>query len=159
MITISQSRPPLPPFDETSAPEKVRLAEDLWNERDPAKVAQAYTVDCEWRNRVEFVRGREAITALLSRKWQRELDYRLAKELWGFKGNRMAVRFAYEFRDDSGSWFRAFGNELWEFAANGLVRRRMASINETLIDPSERRFLWPLGPRPRDSVILTELGF
>lgn len=155
----SQSHAPLPPFDEASAPEKVRLAENLWNHRDPVKVAQAYSVDCEWRNRVEFVHGREAITALLTRKWQRELDYRLVKELWGFRNDRMAVRFVYEFRDDSGSWFRAHGNELWEFAANGLMQRRLASINEMPIDAADRRFLWPLGQRPEGSGSLSELGF
>ncbi len=152
------SRPPLPPFDETSAIKKVRMAEDGWNSRDPAKVALAYTVDSEWRNRAEFIRGREAIEAFLTRKWARELDYRLTKELWTFAGNRIAVRFAYEYHDDSGSWFRAYGNENWEFDDDGLMQRRLASINEHPIAEANRKFRWPLGRRPDDAPALSELG-
>ena len=153
------SRPPLPPFTEQTAIQKVRLAEDGWNGRDPAKVALAYTPDSKWRNRAEFITGREAIEAFLRRKWARELDYRLVKELWTFAGNRIAVRFAYEFHDDSGTWFRAYGNENWEFEADGLMRRRIASINEHPIAESERKFLWPLGRRPDDHPGLSALGF
>jgi nuclear transport factor 2 (NTF2) superfamily protein len=138
------SRPPLPPFDQASAIQKVRMAEDGWNGRDPAKVALAYTADSEWRNRAEFIRGREAIEAFLTRKWARELDYRLTKELWTFAGDRIAVRFAYEYRNDSGNWFRAYGNENWEFDGDGLMRRRLASINEHPIVQAERKFHWPL---------------
>jgi nuclear transport factor 2 (NTF2) superfamily protein len=152
------SRPPLPPFDETSAIQKVRMAEDGWNSRNPAKVALAYTVDSEWRNRAEFIRGREAIEAFLTRKWARELDYRLTKELWTFAGNRIAVRFAYEYHDDSGSWFRAYGNENWEFDDDGLMQRRLASINEHPIAEADRKFRWPLGRRPDDAPALSELG-
>ena len=153
------SRPPLPPFDLAAATEKVRLAEDGWNSRDPAKVALAYTEDSQWRNRTEFVTGRAAIEALLTRKWARELDYRLVKEVWGFRENRMAVRFAYEYHDDSGHWFRAYGNENWEFASDGLMQRRIASINEHPIREEDRRFHWPLGRRPDDHPGLSELGF
>jgi len=153
------SRPPLPPFTEQTAIQKVRLAEDGWNGRDPAKVALAYTPDSQWRNRAEFITGREAIEAFLRRKWTRELDYRLVKELWTFAGNRIAVRFAYEFHDDSGTWFRAYGNENWEFDADGLMRRRIASINEHPIAETERKFLWPLGRRPDDHPGLSALGF
>lgn len=152
------SRPPLPPFNEATAKQKIRLAEDGWNSRDPHKVAQAYTVDCPWRNRAEFITGREQIEALLTRKWTRELDYRLVKELWAYTENRIAVRFAYEFRDDSGQWFRAYGNENWEFNAEGLMQRRIASINEHVIDEQDRLFHWPLGRRPDDHPGLTELG-
>jgi nuclear transport factor 2 (NTF2) superfamily protein len=152
------SRPPLPPFDKASAVQKVRMAEDGWNGRNPVKVALAYTVDSEWRNRAEFIRGREAIEAFLARKWARELDYRLTKELWTFAGDRIAVRFAYEYRDDSGSWFRAYGNENWEFDGEGLMRRRLASINEHPITQAERKFHWPLGRRPDDAPSLSELG-
>jgi nuclear transport factor 2 (NTF2) superfamily protein len=152
-------RPPLPPFTETSAIEKVRLAEDAWNGRDPAKVALAYTPDSQWRNRAEFVNGRAAIEAFLKRKWTRELDYRLIKELWAFTANRIAVRFAYEFHDDSGTWFRAYGNENWEFDADGLMRRRIASINEHPIAEPDRKFRWPLGRRPNDHPGLSDLGF
>lgn len=152
------SRPPLPPFDEQTAIQKIRLAEDGWNSRDPQKVALAYTEDCPWRNRAEFIRGREEIIQLLTRKWTRELDYRLTKELWAFTDNRIAVRFAYEFRDDSGQWFRAYGNENWEFDADGLMRRRIASINEHAIDAEDRLFHWPLGRRPDDHAGLSELG-
>ena len=153
------SRPPLPPFTEGTAIEKVRLAEDGWNGRDPAKVALAYTPDSQWRNRAEFIKGREAIEAFLERKWARELDYRLIKELWTFAGNRIAVRFAYEFHDDSGTWFRAYGNENWEFDADGLMRRRIASINEHPIAEADRKFHWPLGRRPDDHPGLSALGF
>ena len=153
------SRPPLPPFTEQTAAEKVRLAEDGWNGRDPAKVALAYTPDSQWRNRAEFLQGREAIEAFLKRKWARELDYRLIKELWTFGGNRIAVRFAYEFHDDSGTWFRAYGNENWEFDADGLMRRRIASINEHPIVDADRKFHWPLGRRPDDHPGLSALGF
>ena len=153
------SRPPLPPFTEATAIEKIRLAEDGWNSRDPAKVALAYTVDSAWRNRAEFITGRDEIVGFLTRKWKRELDYRLIKELWTFAGNRIAVRFAYEFRDDSGSWFRAYGNENWEFDADGLMRRRIASINEHPIAEADRKFHWPLGRRPGDHSGLSELRF
>lgn len=152
-------RPPLPPFTEQTAIEKVRLAEDGWNGRDPAKVALAYTPDSQWRNRAEFIKGREAIEAFLKRKWARELDYRLIKELWTFAGNRIAVRFAYEFHDDSGTWFRAYGNENWEFDSDGLMRRRIASINEHPIAEADRKFHWPLGRRPDDHPGLSALGF
>lgn len=153
------SRPPLPPFTEQTATAKVRLAEDAWNGRDPAKVALAYTPDSQWRNRAEFLQGRDAIEAFLRRKWARELDYRLIKELWTFAGNRIAVRFAYEFHDDSGTWFRAYGNENWEFDVDGLMRRRIASINEHPIADADRRFHWPLGRRPDDHPGLSALGF
>jgi nuclear transport factor 2 (NTF2) superfamily protein len=153
------ARPPFPPFDATTAIEKVRLAEDGWNTRDPAKVALAYTADSQWRNRAEFLSGREAIQAFLTRKWNRELDYRLIKELWTFAGNRIAVRFAYEFRDDSNNWFRAYGNENWEFDEDGLMRRRIASINEHPIAEADRKYRWPLGRRPDDHPGLSELGF
>ncbi|ANH76539.1 MULTISPECIES: DUF1348 family protein [Ralstonia] len=156
---MSTQRPPLPPFTMETAVEKVRLAEDGWNSRDPEKVALAYTVDSTWRNRAEFVQGREAIVGFLRRKWQRELDYRLIKELWAFGGNRVAVRFAYEWHDDSGNWFRSYGNENWEFDENGLMRRRLASINDAPIREAERRFHWPLGRRPDDHPGLSDLGF
>jgi uncharacterized protein len=153
------SRPPLPPFTDETAAQKVRLAEDGWNSRDPAKVVLAYTPDSQWRNRAEFVQGRDSIAGFLSRKWARELDYRLIKELWAHSGNRIAVRFAYEYRDDSGNWYRAYGNENWEFDADGLMRRRVASINEHPISESERKFLWQLGRRPDDHPSLADLGF
>lgn len=151
-------KPPLPPFTHETAVAKVRAAEDAWNSRDPHVVARAYTADSLWRNRVEFPVGREAIEALLRRKWARELDYRLVKELWTFAGSRIAVRFAYEWRDDSGHWFRSYGNENWEFAADGLMARRFASINDAPISSAERKFHWPLGPRPHDHAGLSELG-
>ena len=154
----SPARPPIPPFTLESATVKVRAAEDAWNTRDPERVAQAYTVDSRWRNRGEFVVGRDAIVAFLTRKWVREIEYRLVKELWGFRENRMAVRFAYESRDDSGNWYRSHGNELWEFDPAGYMRRREASINDILITESDRRFRWPQGPRPVDAPGLTELG-
>ena len=152
------SRPPVPPFTEESAIEKVRLAEDGWNSRDAAKVALAYTEDTKWRNRAEFPQGRQEIQAFLERKWARELDYRLIKELWAFTGNRIAVRYTYEYHDDSGNWFRAYGNENWEFAEDGLMQRRHASINEHPIQESERKFHWPLGRRPDNHPGLSDLG-
>jgi len=154
----TESRPPLPPFTPETAAQKVRLAEDGWNSRDPERVSLAYTVDSRWRNRAEFLEGREAIVAFLRRKWARELDYRLIKELWGFRENRMAVRFAYECHDDSGNWFRSYGNELWEFDEHGLMRRRMASINDLPIAESQRLYRWPLGRRPDDHPGLSDLG-
>src|SRR5262245_60280188 len=153
------SRPPLPPFDEQSATQKVRLAEDGWNSRDAAKVALAYTPDTSWRNRVGSLTGRAEIEALLTRKWNHELEYRLIKELWTFAGNRIAVRYAYEYHDDSGHWFRAYGNENWEFAEDGLMRARHSSINEQPISESERKFRWPLGRRPDDHPGLSHFGF
>jgi nuclear transport factor 2 (NTF2) superfamily protein len=153
------ARPPIPPFTRETAIEKVRLAEDGWNSRDPAKVALAYTVDTHWRNRAEFADGREAIQALLTRKWVRELDYRLIKELWTFAGDRIAVRFAYEFHDDAGTWFRAYGNENWQFDAEGLMAQRHASINEHPIAEADRKFHWPLGRRPDDHPGLSHFGF
>lgn len=151
-------RPPLPPFDESTAVQKVRMAEDAWNGRDPARVALAYSPDSRWRNRAEFLKGREAIEAFLIRKWQRELDYRLIKELWAFRDNRIAVRFAYEFHDDSGQWYRAYGNENWEFDENGLMRLRIASINDLPIAEVDRKYHWPHGRRPDDHPGLSELG-
>ena len=153
------SRPPVPPFTGETAAQKVRLAEDGWNSRNPEAVALAYTPDSLWRNRAEFIEGREAIVAFLTRKWNRELDYRLIKELWAFTDNRIAVRFAYEYHDDSDTWFRAYGNEHWEFEADGLMRRRIASINEHPIAESERKYHWPLGRRPDDHPGLSDLGF
>ena len=151
-------RLPLPPFDMRSAAEKVRLAEDAWNTRDPKRVAIAYSIDSKWRNRTEFFAGREAITEFLTRKWNKELDYRLIKELWAFKDNRIAVRFAYEWHDDSGHWFRSYGNENWEFDDQGYMRCRMASINDLPIHNTERKYHWPLGRRPDDHPGLSELG-
>ncbi|MBV9075478.1 MAG: nuclear transport factor 2 family protein [Acidobacteria bacterium] len=153
------TRPPLPPFTLESAKQKVRMAEDAWNSREPERVAGAYTEDSRWRNRAEFFQGREAIVAFLRRKWAKELEYRLIKELWAFHENRIAVRFQYEWHDDSGSWFRAHGNEQWEFDENGLMGRREASINDVPIRESDRKFLWqPQGPRPANHPGLTELG-
>lgn len=152
------SRPPVPPFTETTAIEKIRLAEDAWNSRDPHRVSLAYTPDCPWRNRAELVTGREEIVQLLTRKWTRELDYLLIKELWAFSNNRIAVRFAYEFHDDSGQWFRAYGNENWEFDNDGLMRRRIASINEHPIHADERKLNWPSGRRPDDHPGLSDLN-
>jgi hypothetical protein len=152
------SRPPLPPFTRESAIEKVRLAEDGWNSRDAARVALAYTIDSYWRNRAEFVEGREAIVGFLTRKWIRELDYRLIKELWSFDGNRIAVRFAYEWHDDSGNWYRSYGNENWEFDEDGLMRRRFACINDAPIAEKDRKFHWPLGRRPDEHLSLSDLG-
>ncbi len=156
---MTEQRLPLPPFDLQTAIQKVRLAEDGWNSRAPEKVALAYTVESVWRNRAEFLQGRDAIIAFLTRKWQKELDYRLIKELWAFQENRIAVRFAYEWRDDSGHWFRSYGNENWEFDEHGLMRRRIASINDGPIRESDRRFHWSLGRRPDDHPGLSELGF
>jgi nuclear transport factor 2 (NTF2) superfamily protein len=152
-------RPPLPPFTLETAKQKVRAAEDAWNTRDAQRVASAYTEDSRWRNRAEFFHGHTAVVEFLKRKWAKELDYRLIKELWAFHENRIAVRFQYEWHDDSGSWFRAHGNEQWEFDENGLMRRREASINDVPIRVDERKFLWqPLGPRPTNHPGLTELG-
>lgn len=153
-----ENRPPLPPFTRDSAVLKVRMAEDAWNSRDPQKVAQAYTSDSRWRNRSEFPVGREQIIEFLTRKWARELEYRLVKELWAFTDNRIAVRFAYEWHDAGGQWFRAYGNENWEFADSGLMQKRYASINDLAIESSSRLFLWPQGPRPDYHAGLSELG-
>jgi len=152
------TRPPLPPFSEESARQKVRLAEDGWNSRDAAAVALAYSRDTAWRNRVEFPRGRAEAEAFLARKWAREHEYRLIKELWAFTGNRIAVRYAYEYRDDSGNWFRAYGNENWAFAPDGLMVERHASINEMPIAEADRLFRWPLGRRPDGHASLSDLG-
>ena len=152
------TRPPIPPFTEETAIEKVRLAEDAWNTRTPNNVAAAYSEETQWRNRVEFPSGRAEVRAFLARKWARELEYRLVKELWAFTDNRIAVRFAYEYHDDSGNWFRAYGNENWEFAEDGLMTVRRASINEMPITKAERQLLWPLGRRPDAHPGLSELG-
>jgi len=152
------SRPPFPPFSLTTAVQKVRMAEEAWNSRDPARVALAYTPDSRWRNRSTFVTGREQIENFLTAKWVRELDYRLIKELWAFGGNRIAVRFAYEWHDDAGNWFRSYGNENWEFDDNGLMAVRHASINDLPIKAAERKFHWPLGRRPDDHPSLSDLG-
>jgi hypothetical protein len=152
------TRPPLPPFTAETAAQKVRMAENAWNTRDPQKVALAYTVDSKWRNRSEFLEGRETIEAFLTRKWTKELDYRLIKELWAFRDNRIAVRFAYEWHDDSNNWFRSYGNENWEFDEQGYMRLRIASINDLPIKESERKYRWPLGPRPDDHPGLSALG-
>ena len=151
-------RPPLPPFDLDSALKKVRLAEDAWNTRDPEKVSLGYSANSIWRNRSEFLSGRAEIVQFLTRKWNKELDYRLIKELWAFRENRIAVRFAYESHDDSGNWFRSYGNENWEFDENGLMRRRLASINDLPIKESERKYHWPLGRRPDEHPGLSDLG-
>jgi nuclear transport factor 2 (NTF2) superfamily protein len=153
-----ESRPPLPPFTLETARQKARAAEDGWNSRDPMRVALAYTPDCAWRNRAELFSGREAIVAFLERKWARELDYRLIKEVWACADNRIAVRFAYEWHDDSGSWFRSYGNENWEFDEHGLMRKRYASINDLPIRESDRKYRWPLGRRPDDHPGLSEPG-
>ena len=157
-MNSSEQRPPLPPFNMDTAVEKVRKAEDAWNSRDPALVSLAYTPDSHWRNRSEFVQGRKAIVAFLTRKWMRELDYRLIKELWGFRENRMAVRFAYEWHDDSGNWYRSYGNENWEFNPAGLMQRRFACINDLPIAERDRKYHWPLGRRPDDHASLSDLG-
>ncbi|WP_233842397.1 nuclear transport factor 2 family protein [Dyella sp. 2HG41-7] len=157
MSTVEQ-RPPLPPFTRETAIQKVRLAEDAWNTREPGRVALAYTPDSRWRNRAEFVDGREAIVAFLTRKWARELDYRLIKELWAFEGHRIAVRFAYEWHDDSGNWFRSYGNENWQFDDNGLMAARYASINDVPIAAADRKYHWPQGRRPDDHSGLSDLG-
>ena len=157
--TAARQRPPLPPFTRETAIQKVRLAEDAWNSRDPEKVSLAYTVDSHWRNRSEFVNGRQDIVAFLRRKWTKELDYRLIKELWAFEGDRIAVRFAYEWHDDSSNWFRSYGNENWEFDENGLMRLRFASINDLPIKQTERNYHWAPGRRPDDHPGLSDLGF
>ncbi len=153
-----ETRPPLPPFSAETAAQKVRAAENAWNTRDAQRVSLAYTPDSAWRNRSEFLTGREAIVAFLQRKWAQELDYRLIKELWAFTASRIAVRFAYEWHNAEGHWYRSYGNENWEFAANGLMRRRIASVNDLQIDASERRFHWPSGPRPDNHPGLSDLG-
>ncbi len=153
-----ETKPPLPPFTADSAAQKVRLAEDAWNSRDPDRVVLVYTDDTRWRNRTEFPVGCEQVHQFLTRKWQKELDYRLIKELWACTDNRIAVRFAYEYHDETGQWFRAYGNENWEFNEYGYMQRRFASINDLPINPSERRFFWPLGRRPDDHPSLSDLG-
>ncbi|MBL1263005.1 DUF1348 family protein [Methylomicrobium sp. RS1] len=158
MTIIHEPRPPFPPFTRETATQKVRMAEDAWNNRDPERVALAYTADSRWRNRAEFPVGREQIIEFLTRKWQTELEYRLIKELWAFEGNRIAVRFAYEWHNRQNEWFRSYGNENWEFDENGLMRRRYASINDLPIQASERKFHWPQGRRPDDHPGLSELG-
>ena len=158
MNTIEESRPPLPPFTRETASQKVRMAEDGWNSRNPERVALAYTIDSQWRNRVDFPVGREQIIEFLTRKWAKEQEYRLIKELWAFEGNRIAVRFAYEWRNDKGEWFRSYGNENWEFDQNGLMRRRYASINDLPIKETDRKFHWPQGRRPDDHPGLSDLG-
>ncbi len=158
MTSHETPRPPLPPFDAETAALKVRAAEDAWNTRDPGRVALAYTPDSRWRNRVEFPVGRDAIRACLAAKWRRELDYRLIKELWSHGHDRIAVRFAYEWRDDSGDWFRSHGNENWRFDADGYMAERHASINDQPITDADRLFRWPLGPRPADHPGLSALG-
>jgi len=157
MSQTDEPRPPLPPFDLEGAVQKVRMAEDAWNSRDPAKVSLAYTVDSVWRNRSKFLQGRDAIVQFLTRKWAKELDYRLIKELWAYGDRRIAVRFAYEWHDDSGDWYRSYGNENWEFADNGLMQRRIASINDHPIQPAERKYHWPLGRRSDDHPSLSDL--
>ncbi len=158
MSTAAQVRPPLPPFNRESAIEKVRLAEDGWNSRDPERVSLAYTLDTKWRNRAEFANTREEAKAFLTRKWAKELDYRLIKELWAYSDTRIAVRYAYEWHDDSGNWFRSYGNENWEFDEQGLMFQRYACINDMPIKESERKFHWPLGRRPDDHPSLSDLG-
>ena len=153
-----ESRPPLPPFTFETAVQKVRAAEDGWNNSDPQKVSMAYTAGSQWRNRAEFVTGRDEIAGLLTRKWNRELDYRLIKEIWAFSSHRIAVRFAYEWHDDAGNWFRSYGNENWEFDDNGLMAVRHASINDLPIKAEDRKYFWPLGRRPDDHPSLSELG-
>ena len=155
---VDEGRPPLPPFTAETAAQKARAAEDAWNSRDPAKVSLAYTQDSVWRNRTEFLQGREAIVVFLTHKWAGELDYRLIKEVWGFHDNRMAVRFAYEWHDAGGDWFRSYGNELWEFDGHGLMARRLASINDLPIAEADRLYRWPLGRRSDDHPGLSDLG-
>ncbi|HET7333318.1 nuclear transport factor 2 family protein [Dyella sp.] len=157
-MSAIEQRPPLPPFTRETAIQKVRLAEDAWNSRDPNRVALAYTSGSRWRNRAEFINGREAIVAFLTRKWSRELEYRLIKELWAFEGNRIAVRFAYEWHDDAGNWFRSYGNENWLFDENGLMAERYASINDVPITEAQRKYHWPQGRRPDDHPGLSDLG-
>jgi nuclear transport factor 2 (NTF2) superfamily protein len=157
MSQSTEDRPPYPPFTKESAIQKVRAAEDAWNSRDPQRVSLAYSKDSRWRNRSEFINGREEIVTFLTRKWTKECDYRLIKELWAYDGNRIAVRFAYEWHDDSGNWFRSYGNENWEFNEKGLMIRRYASINDLPIKEEERKFRWSLGQRPLDHAGLTDL--
>ncbi len=158
MAIDTEIRPPVPPFTRETAIQKIRMAEDGWNSRDPQRVSMAYTPDSQWRNRAEFLRGRAQIVEFLTRKWAKEHDYRLIKELWAFDGNRISVRFAYEWHDDAGNWFRSYGNENWQFDANGLMALRYASINDLPILASERKFFWPLGRRPDDHASLSDLG-
>ncbi|MFT5136862.1 MAG: nuclear transport factor 2 (NTF2) superfamily protein [Arenicella sp.] len=158
MTEENECRPPMPPFDRESATKKVRLAEDGWNSHDPVRVSQAYTIDSRWRNRLEFINGRDQIVEFLRKKWSGEQQYRLIKELWAFEGNRIAVRFAYESQSSDGQWVRSYGNENWEFNDLGLMTHRHASINDLLIDESERLFLWPLGRRPDEHLGLSELN-
>ncbi len=155
---IPENRPPVPPFTAETAAQKARGAEDAWNSRDPERVSLAYTIDSVWRNRSEFLSGRDEIVQFLQRKWAKELEYRLIKDVWAFADNRIAVRFAYEWHDESGQWFRAYGNENWEFAANGLMQRRIASINDLPIEEADRKYHWPLGRRPDDHPGLSALG-
>jgi nuclear transport factor 2 (NTF2) superfamily protein len=157
-ITPQVAKPPLPPFNQETAIQKARMAEDAWNSRDPLRVSQAYTEDSYWRNRSEFIMGRQEIVEFLKRKWAKENGYRLIKEVWAWHDNRIAVRFQYEWHDEIGQWYRAYGNENWEFSDQGLMRRREASINDVPIADEERKFLWPQGPRPQDHPGLTELG-
>ena len=158
MSTSPETRPPLPPFTRETAAQKIRMAEDAWNTRDPERVSLAYTVDSRWRNRAEFPVGRAQIVEFLKRKWAKELDYRLIKELWAFEGNRIAVRFAYEWHDEAGQWYRSYGNENWEFSEQGLMKTRYASINDLPIKAAERKYHWPLGRRPDDHPSLSDLG-
>lgn len=158
MTTNANSRPPLPPFNRETAAQKVRMAEDGWNSRDPGRVSLAYTVDSRWRNRAEFISGREEIVRFLQRKWAKELDYRLIKEVWAFHEARIAVRFAYEWHDDAGNWFRSYGNENWEFDEYGQMRVRLASINDLPVKEADRKYRWPLGKRPDDHPGLSDLG-
>ncbi len=158
MSEIPEARPPVPPFTRETATQKVRMAEDGWNSRDPERVSLVYTPDSKWRNRAEFPRGRVEIIQFLKRKWARELDYRLIKEIWAFIDNRIAVRFAYEWHDDAGQWYRSYGNENWEFNSNGLMQYRFASINDLPINENERQFHWPLGRRPDEHPGLSDLG-
>ena len=158
MGSTENPRPPFPPFDAGTAAKKARMAEDAWNSRDPERVSLAYTHDSVWRNRSEFLSGRAAIVQFLTRKWSKELEYRLIKEVWAFHGNRIAVRFAYEWHDDSGQWFRSYGNENWEFDEHGFMQRRVASINDLPIHESDRKYHWPLGRRPDDYASLSALG-
>jgi nuclear transport factor 2 (NTF2) superfamily protein len=153
-----ETKPPFPPFTRETAIQKVRMAEDAWNTREPGRVALAYTIDSAWRNRTEFPVGRAEIETFLTRKWAREIEYRLIKELWAFEADRIAVRFAYEWRDEAGQWFRSYGNENWEFDAHGLMRLRFASINDMAIAEADRKFRWPQGPRPADHPGLSALG-
>ena len=158
MNSVENPRPPFPPFDQEAAIKKVRMAEDAWNTHDPVKVSWAYTPHCVWRNRSQFINGRDEIIEFLTGKWNQEQDYRLIKELWAVDGNRIAVRFAYEWHDGAGQWYRSYGNENWEFDENGFMQRRIASINDLEIDESERKFHWPLGRRPDDHASLSDLG-